>query len=79
MSEPLLIFASVVGKANRQLVDVMSAMKEEDDLDWTVDVPRPVRLGVDPSKGDATMDIENIIFQALVNEGKHLKVGHPSN
>lgn len=54
----------------------MSAMNQDDDLDWTVDVPRTVRSGVDASRGEGAMDIENIIFQALVNEGKHLKVMH---
>lgn len=42
------------------------------DVTRLLNVPRPVKL---MPKADAiTLDIENIIFQALVNEGKHLKV-----
>lgn len=50
----------------------MSAQQLDMDVTRLLNVPRPVKL---MPKADAiTLDIENIIFQALVNEGKHLKV-----
>ena len=53
----------------------MSSLDQDIDPNRLLNFTRPVKLRIDIPNPDAgVLDIESIIFQALVNEVKHLKV-----